>query len=548
MEWSLLNITFQLKKKVNALPLLFLTILILIQSLLAQNKSDLQPVAPSAQQSGFQAGIQHAKQSDTLPPDQHKNVQTLKKPEFFGDQVVASGQIEVQDTLKGELSRLNSGTPVEGLIVKEIIYKGLKGTKPWVVQREIQTQIGNRFSSRLWKSDLSALEKLDIFAEFNPLFYQTQDSVSIHINFKEIPLLVMHPTGEYTEENGLALGLGGISTNLWGRAHYFQPSFKQGLESGGISRASIEYGFPRFWGHRLQTQLWLAGEIRDNKLEGFKEEYRVARLTGNQTLVYHPDAQLQLRGEFWLESVGSNRDSVTLASQVCHCNKSDLLPSLGSALIFDSRDAGGNPRRGWYLEAAFMYTGGYLGGPASFPTFTLDTRRHQPLGTRFSIQLSQLVTWQMGSLGKSIPVYRRFWLGGANSIRGHEMGTAFGQNQALYNIEFQFLAIQPRAWPLGFKDLYIDLGLQPIAGLDRGLAWGHNSVSPIYIQESLRNDLQDVGWLTGYYIGAQLLVPYIKMVRFELGMKYQKAARLKVELAGHLAPHSRTESQRWRRK
>lgn len=441
----------------------------------------------------------------------------------------------VQTTIAWNLDKpVNVLEPLENFRIDKIEIVGVRGTKPWIITRELLLSQGDLFNSKKWIASMQAIEKLDIFAEMDSRFAVHGDAVSIVFKVKEIPLIVVHPTGEYTEENGLAIGLGGLSTNLWGLNHYFQPSFKYGLASGGIRRSSLEYGFPRIGNSRIQTLLWGADERRENKLEGFTETYQVARVQALQTWMYRPDFRLQSRYEMWTEWLGADHDSILLSQPVCDCaGKRDYLPSLGFALVLDTRDAGGNPHCGWYAEVGAMYTGGILGGPTSFPTFLIDTRRHQPLSERTTFLLGQLWTWQGGDLGKSFPMYRRFWIGGANSVRGHVLGSRSGQNQAIYNGELQYLLVKPRAWPLGFRNLYIDIGLQPILGIDVATVWD--------------TDLGEHPWDVGGYAGVQWLVPYIQMVRMEIGIRPEDN-RWGLSWEAHLSPHSRSESQRWRRR
>ncbi len=95
--------------------------------------------------------------------------------------------------------------------------------------------------------------------------------------------------------------------------------------------------------------------------------------------------------------------------------------SLGLVLTHDTRDNIYNPMRGLLGVATSDYTGGFLGGDKNFIRYTLG-------GSVFFTNLGSNVLELRAKAGaiddfdetSSIPIYERFFAGGANTIRGYK--------------------------------------------------------------------------------------------------------------------------------
>ncbi|MBF0430151.1 MAG: BamA/TamA family outer membrane protein [Fibrobacteria bacterium] len=417
----------------------------------------------------------------------------------------------------------------EGKNIRSIQIKGLSHTKPWIVYRELLTKQGNLYQDATFQFDIKALEKLDIFADVSPEITEKEGQLEIILLVKELPPFIPHPTAEVTEENGLSFGGGILGTNLWGRNHYIEGTYKTGLHQKAVKRLSLEYSIPRILHKRVEMRLWLADERRKNVLEEFREDpYQVARLQLFPTLMYTESFRLKAGFESCMEWFQADRDSITLSPQ-----NRDFLPSVGVSVIFDSRDYAGNPTKGFFGELGIFNFGGLLGGPSDFLQTIADFRIYQPLTGRQHILLSQLLTLQSGSLNNTLPRYRRFWLGGANSVRGFELDEQRGANQALFTLEYRFLLMKPRVIPLFLFDWYLDLGLQPIVAVDAGTTWDNFS--------------DKKQWLGSIITGAQILVPYIQMIRLEWGIvPYWHDDRLSISF--HFSAIDKPTAQRFRRR
>jgi len=144
-------------------------------------------------------------------------------------------------------------------------------------------------------------------------------------------------------------------------------------------------------------------------------------------------------------------------------------------------------------------------GDGDFWTANLDLRRYQPVTKSHTLVAASLLTMQSGVVGKDIPKYLDYHLGGSNSVRGYDiakLGTElFGKNQWLNTLEYRFLLMDIREYNLW--KLSAPLGLAGVVFADHGAAWN----------ESFKSDHNKFG----YGLGIRLLMPAVNMSRLELG-------------------------------
>jgi outer membrane protein assembly factor BamA len=178
----------------------------------------------------------------------------------------------------------------------------------------------------------------------------------------------------------------------------------------------------------------------------------------------------------------------------------DQLHRLGFAIGWDTRDSWTVPHHGWLNEFQAFKTGGFLGGDGDFWTLDFDVRRFTPLGERRTLVLAALLTLQPGE----VPEYFRYYLGGANTIRGYSVEDSkelSGKNQLLGTIEYRHTLIPPRRFDIlrwSFR-----FGLELAALGDIGIAW---DTSNQFASDRLRG---------GVGIGLRLLKPGTGMTRFD---------------------------------
>ncbi len=121
--------------------------------------------------------------------------------------------------------------------------------------------------------------------------------------------------------------------------------------------------------------------------------------------------------------------------------------------------------------------------------------------------LSSLLTLQSGQVGRDLPQYMDFHLGGANSLRGHTVDDLgydlFGKQQLLTTVEYRVPPVDPTESTL--FGISADLGLGGTLLVDGGPAWT--------AQEDF--DLERARFGVGG--GLRRLLPAMDMTRLEVG-------------------------------
>ncbi len=125
-----------------------------------------------------------------------------------------------------------------------------------------------------------------------------------------------------------------------------------------------------------------------------------------------------------------------------------------------------DPSRGTVESATVEYAGGPLGGDSDFVKYFLNAKAFYPLTA--STVLSGNVLWghAISTVGGTVPIFERFFLGGPYSIRGFESHTVSptdpntderigGNKELVVNVEY----IVPLFSEIGFKGvLFFDMG------------------------------------------------------------------------------------------
>lgn len=203
--------------------------------------------------------------------------------------------------------------------------------------------------------------------------------------------------------------------NLFGRAHQSRLLVVQSMKS---SRGDYSYTVPEIFGESVDGTAKVFGLQRD-ELSFLRQEYGV-----NATLsmpVHWLGANATAGYTF--QSL-RNRDNV-LATRSLD-DQQVTVASLDAGLTRDRRDNPLRPRKGyrWFGQVEAASRG--LGGQAEFQRFELGGSYHTGWGegrwVHAAISHGVITTW--GTSDRLLPVNKRFFPGGDNSIRGYREGEA----------------------------------------------------------------------------------------------------------------------------
>jgi outer membrane protein assembly factor BamA len=341
--------------------------------------------------------------------------------------------------------------------------------------------------------DRLRLEKLDVFVDIR--IESALDGEMVILTYRFVETFKFMPSFgvQITDENGVSAGLGVKIPNLFGR----NVSFSTRAMAGGSTLVQLAMEDPWFLGNRIGYQWGYVYRDRDNLIGDFHEFSHEFNLDVGGPWGRHG----RFGGFLEYLNVRSDVAGVTLSP-----DNHDKVTRLGAFLLYDSRNAVMDTRKGWWLEARFNREVRIFHNSSDFYQLDLDVRRYQPLpfGDRHRLAVYALVSLRSGTVGVDVATWQLFGMGGTNTVRGWEYAYQKGKNQFIGTLEYSFTVLQPRLLVLPFKLRYRG-GLQLCAFADTGLAWNEAG------QFELDN------FISGYGVGVRILVPVVGMLRLDLG-------------------------------
>jgi hypothetical protein len=379
--------------------------------------------------------------------------------------------------------------PFEGVVVAAIDVVGFKKTREFVIHREIRSRVGEPLDLAVVEDDVIRLRNLSLFSQVRVDADKREDGIHLEFQLKESPPVIPYPAMAFTEENGFSIGVGLSASNVTGR----DISLSGRALFGGTNNYNALLRWPWITGNHLEFGFLVAHVERADEVRGFNE-------TSNEFLPWVGTYFAGDSGRFKvgprLFRMNSDVPGITLSP-----DNEDQLHSLGLSVGWDTRDSWNLPRHGWLNEFLVWKTGGALGGDGDFWTVNFDVRRFQQLNERDTLVLASLLTFQPGE----VPEYYRYYLGGANTIRGYSVEdskTLSGKNQYLGTVEFRHILMPPRRFDF-FDKWSFRFGLELAALGDIGIAW---DTSNQFAANRLRG---------GVGIGLRLLHPGAGNTRFD---------------------------------
>lgn len=329
--------------------------------------------------------------------------------------------------------------PGEVVQVGEVRFEGAEAMREGVLRRRVQAKPGEPLNPLAIDQARFRLARLGVFEKVELRYEPTTGPVRSPV-FKvregrslETNLLLGY--GSYEEARA---GVELRQFNLFGRAHQTRLLLVQSMKS---TRANYAYTVPEIFGESIDGTAKVFG-LRRDELSFQRQEYGanaglsmpVRWLGANATAGY--TFQSLRNGDNSLATSSVDNAQVTVAS-------------LDAGLTRDRRDNPLRPRKGyrWFAQVEAASRG--LGGEAEFQRFELGGAYHRALGAgrwvHAAVSHGVITTW--GTNDRLLPVNKRFFPGGENSIRGYSEGeasprAATGQfigakSYALGNLDFE---------------------------------------------------------------------------------------------------------------
>lgn len=385
-------------------------------------------------------------------------------------------------------------TPVAGLVLA-----GLEHTRPEVVRRELLHAPGKPYHALDWQAEKRRLESLDLFALVELSCHQD----TLLYAFTELFQYFPSPAGKKTDQDGWMLGGALAHLNAFGRDIRVEGQFRATVVPWMDAKEYALYAsspwllnWPLDWNFEL---------LRTDSWDGLRGYF-------DRSWALWTDLRYPLSTHWNLLATGGGR----------RLDHADAMPGLGGGLLWDSRDARLDTRRGLYEEFRVTRYGGPLGGADDFVEYLWDGRHYYSLGDHVW-SLGALVRWRPGTQSFT----ERLHQGGANTLRGFDPDSAVhGRHEALLNAEYRHVLVERSHFALwGFDAFW---GLQAVAGADGAFLW--DKTAPDWAH-----------YRSAAYAGLHLVIPALDRLRCEVG--YSPDARDWIIAVGLF---EKNVTQRWR--
>ncbi|MFH0731751.1 MAG: outer membrane protein assembly factor BamA [Candidatus Omnitrophota bacterium] len=316
----------------------------------------------------------------------------------------------------------------EIVYVDKVRISGNTKTKDKVIRRELRLYPGDKYEGKKLQRSKERLYNLGFFEE---VFFDTEptaiaDKKDLSVTVKEAK------TGEFSFGGGYssidrAIGFVQITQKNFDITNFktFTGAGQDLVLTGtfGSIRRNYELSFTEPWifDYPLSFGFDLFNRETDRKSSlgyGYDEQHLGGALRLGKEFTDYDRADLK----YTLEKVEISDIPTNASSALKDEEGENTISSLGLTLTRDTRDNKFNPASGYLVTSTFTDGGGFLGGDKDFYKAT-------PLvSAYFNFLEKKLVLELMGRLGwadeyddtVTVPIYERFFAGGANTVRGYK--------------------------------------------------------------------------------------------------------------------------------
>ncbi|OGX18376.1 MAG: outer membrane protein assembly factor BamA, partial [Omnitrophica WOR_2 bacterium RBG_13_44_8b] len=311
--------------------------------------------------------------------------------------------------------------------VDKIKIRGNIKTKDLVIRRELRIRPGDRFDGEKLRRSKERLQNLGFFEDIS---YDTQDTPTP--NKKDLVVEVKESkTGTFSFGGGYSTVdqfVGFIEVEQknfdWKNFPYFTGA-GQNLKlraSAGSLTSGFELSFTDPWLFDYPVSFGFDAYRRTHKRDedvgyGYDEKITGGDLRLGREISEYLRADLTYR----LDSIEISNVTDDATEDLKQETGKNTISSFSPSLTFDNRDNIFDPTRGDLLSGSVELAGGALGGDKDFWKFYGRASHYFPLFRGSSLELRARVG-MVKPYGDSdrIPIYERFFAGGAYTVRGYE--------------------------------------------------------------------------------------------------------------------------------
>ncbi len=314
--------------------------------------------------------------------------------------------------------------------VDKIKIQGNTRTRDIVIRRELRISPGERFDGEKLKRSKERLNNLGYFEDVGLDIEDTDqsDRKDLVVQVKEAK------TGSFSFGGGFStvdkvIGFIEIEQKNFDFANW--PTFTGGGQNlklraeTGSTRNNLLLSFTEPWLFDYPVSAGFdAFRTERNREQDVGYAYSEKRIGGNIRLGKEFSEYLSGRVAFRRESVTIEDLESNVSADLLAEEGTNTVSALGTSLIWDSTDSAFNPTKGLVVRGDIDVAGGFLGGDKDFYRTQLMSSYYIPLKFKSVLEFRGRAGF-VDAYGDSekVPIFERFFAGGARSIRGYDERT-----------------------------------------------------------------------------------------------------------------------------
>ena len=292
-------------------------------------------------------------------------------------------------------------------------------TRDKVIRREIALIEGDVFNSALLKRSRENLEKIGFFEEVKVETRRgtAQDQVDVVVDLKEKPTGAFTIGGGFSSVDGLIAAVSISQNNLFGYGKRATVAVQIGQNA---SRFNLVYSDPHFWDSDYLLEARGFKTVTDyQNSQGYNTDTTGVVLSVGRWLYGQVFGLMSYTLENVLIKDLEPFAPLIIQQQAAQNGGEAITSALSLALTRDTRDSFSEPTRGNRTRIAATYAGGFLGFDNNFNKYAIESSQYWPLWWKLVGNLRGTF-WYGDSFGDTfnLPAQERFYLGGANTVRG----------------------------------------------------------------------------------------------------------------------------------
>ncbi|MCB4790741.1 MAG: outer membrane protein assembly factor BamA [Elusimicrobia bacterium] len=351
------------------------------------------------------------------------------------------------------------------IYVGRIYVDGLTNTKEFVIKRELVIREGDVFSASKVRRSIEKIHNLGFIDAVDPQILPTdkRDVMDLSLNISEGKPGMLSAGAGYSSVDQLVGTLQVQHINLFGRAERLNLTWEFGARRQNYE---INWTEPWFLNKPVSLGLGLFDTEVTRDYGSIFSAYKEGRKGGTISVGPRLNEYLSLFFTYTYAHVSVfdiNLDTPTQASSNV-VPTSDVTSSIATQIAWDTRDNIFDPSKGGRQSFSLQIAGGPLGGNINFIKPVLRNSVFIPTFWKFVLSInSTLGMIQNYGSSSDIPVYERFYIGGADTVRGYEYRSEIGPIQGgkieyVYNVEYKFPIVQEKKHSVIVGAIFFDVG------------------------------------------------------------------------------------------